>query len=74
MTTLIKLTLLACDFYPDERIALVNPAHIMQIFPGLKDDESTYVELTSGNIRAVKETPEEIADLIFKAEHPECKL
>ena len=70
MTTLIELTLPACAIHPKERRLLVNPAHIMQIYPGLNDDECTYVELTSGNTRAVKETLDEIYEAIYRAEHP----
>ena len=74
MTALIKLTLPACEFYPTEGVTLVNPANITQIYRGRGDDDDTYVEMTSGITRMVQETPEEIAELIFEAEHPECKL
>ena len=74
MTALIKLTLPACEFYPEEGVTLVNPANITQIYRGRGYNGDTYVEMTSGITQEVKETPEEIAELIFKAEHPECIL
>ena len=74
MTALIKLTLPASEFYPEEGVTFVNPAHITQIYRGRFDGDDTFVETTSGLTCIVKETPEEIAELIFNAEHPECKL
>lgn len=73
MTALIKLTLPSCSVYPQERTVYVNPANISQFYRGLKDDDNTYVELTSGITRMVKETPEEIAKLIWNAESIERK-
>ena len=69
MTVLIKLTRPACAFYPEGKI-LVNPANITQIYRGADDRDGTYVEMNSGNTRMVIESPEEIAEMIFKAEHP----
>ena len=75
MTSLIKLTLLACEFYPYERETLVNPANISHIYRDTEfDDDDTYVEMNSGTTLAVKESPQEILQMIFNAEHPECKL
>ena len=74
MTALIKLTLPACEFYQEEGVTLINPANIAQIYRGRGDDDNTYVEMTSGITRIVKESPEEIASLIWKAENVKCKL
>ena len=74
MTALIKLTLPACEFYPEEGVTFVNPAHITQIYRGRFDGDDTFVETTSGLTCIVKETPEEIVGLIWKAENVKCKL
>ena len=75
MTALIKLTLPSCSVYPQERTAYVNTANITQIYGGLgEDSDTTYVEMTSGITRMVKESPEEIVGLIWKAENVKCKL
>ena len=68
MTALIKLTLPSCSVYPQERTVYVNTANISQFYRGLKDDDNTYVEMTSGITRMVKETPEEIIVRIRKAD------
>ena len=68
MTALIKLTLPSCSVYPQERTVYVNPANISQFYRGLKDDDNTYVEMTSGITRMVKDTPEEIIVRIRKAD------
>jgi hypothetical protein len=52
----------------------VNTANITQFYRGLQDDDCTYVEMTSGITRMVKESPEEIVGLIWKAENVKCKL
>ena len=73
MTALIKLTLPSCSVYPHERTVYVNTANITQFYRGLQDDDSTYVEMTSGITRMVKESPEEIVGLIWKAENGEMQ-
>ena len=74
MTALIKLSLPSCSVYPNERTVYVNTANITQFYRGLQDDDCTYVEMTSGITRMVKESPEEIVGLIWKAENVKCKL
>ncbi len=73
MTAIIKLTLPKCSVYPYDRAVFVNTANITQIYRGFQDDDYTYVGLTSGVTRAVKESPEEILQQIWRAENIKCK-
>lgn len=82
MTTLIKLTQVKTKVNNTEGPIFINPAAIAKIYQVTDDDENTLLGCNGATMVSmalstgcfVKETPEEIADLIFKAEHPECKL
>ena len=78
MTVLIKLTRVKEHWMNDDMDGtpiFVNPAHITKVHADVgKINNPTFVTFHDRAYCTVKETPEEIADLIFKAEHPECKL
>ena len=74
MTTLIKLTLVdETNAGKCEWEATINAANILY-FHRLPEAPSTRIIMGFGVIIPVKETPEQIAELIFNAEHPQCKL
>ena len=75
MTTLIKLTMQPTKWAPnDVGDIYINPANITEIYNDNEIVGATLVEFNNSKCCMVKETPEEIADMIFNAEHPECKL
>ncbi len=73
MTTLIRLT--KPDIKNDySGIIFINAAHIVKIFESPDFPGNTMLVFTNRGNCIVKETPEEIAKMIFNAEHPQCKL
>lgn len=72
MTTLIKLTRVPTKWAPaDEGPIFINPAQITKIYkdPEMLEDV-TIIDFHDSVCSIVKEKPEEIAKLIFEAEHP----
>ena len=75
MTTMIKLTRVPSKWAPaDEGPIFINPAQVTKIYQDPEISEATIVDFHDAVCSIVKETPEEIAEMIFNAEHPECKL
>ena len=76
MTTLIKLTKPEISKIRDHHkgTVYINPANIIKVFESPEFDGNTVIVFDGGGNCLVKESPYQIADMIFKAEHPECKL
>ncbi len=74
MTALIKLTILHTHGLQEEKEVYINPAQITQFYGGFNENGGTFVALVDGSAKVVKESPEEIVGLIWKAENVKCKL
>lgn len=74
MTALIKLTMPSGHGFPEERKVYINPAQITQFYSGFNENGNTFLALVDGSAKVVKESPEEIVGLIWKAENVKCKL
>lgn len=74
MTTVIKLTLAKSRWQPLGGPIYINPANVTKFYVDPEIDDVTLVEFRGSAYSIVEETPEEIAEMIFNAEHPQCKL
>ena len=74
MTTLIKLTRAKSRWQPLGGPIYINPANVTKFYVDPEIDDVTLVEFRGSAYSIVEETPEEIAEMIFNAEHPQCKL
>lgn len=75
MTTLIKLTKPEINGIRDYKgIVFINPANIIKVFESPEFKGKTFIAFVGGSNCVVNETPTKIQQLIFDAEHPQCKL
>ena len=75
MSALIKLTRVPTRWAPAEEGPLwVNPANVTKIYKDPEIADATIVDFQGSVCCIVKESPEEIASLIWKAENVKCKL
>ncbi len=77
MTTLIKLKDVGKMYFEQQnQDVYLNTERISEVYRryDTDGDDYTIINMANGAGYAVKETPEEIAKMIFNAEHPQCKL
>ena len=75
MTALIKLTRVPTRWAPAEEGPIwVNPANVTKIYKDPEIADATIVDFQGSVCCIVEETPEEIIEKVFNAEHPKCKL
>ena len=74
MTALIKLTIPSGHGFSEEKEVYINTAQITQFYGSFYKNGGTFLALADGSAKEVKESPEEIVGLIWKAENVKCKL